>query len=480
MTGRVGRRALGGVFAVLGGTALLFGLVVLVVLLVTTVLQTGRLTAMHATAAAGISLSTRGLEVPGPAGSQFLAYATVAAVAAGSPAAELGLSRGDALVSVAGAAVGRPSEAWDVVRRAPGGRATSVPITWVPRMDRIVGSLTTSPVPGSPGQFRVVVASVSPGSPGEAGDLRPGDTLLAAHGIPISGTRQAWEAIVVAAREGNGAARLTVERGGEVLDLHLPVAAAAELPIVRDTFQAWWAFLTRLNEPRYPERAGLASALVGSLYVVLIMAVVAFPLGVMAAIYLEEYARRGALSDLIEIVVANLAGMPSALVGIIGLMVLARALGMGRSVLAGGMTLALLTLPVVIVAAREALRTVPPSLREAAASVGATPWQVIRHHVLPAALPGMLTGMILSLARALGDAASLLLLGAFLFVTYIPQGLGDSFTIVPLQIFDWATKPQDGFAEIAAAAIVVLVATLLVLDGVAIWLRGRYQRRWSG
>jgi len=219
---------------------------------------------------------------------------------------------------------------------------------------------------------------------------------------------------------------------------------------------------------------------VGSVYVVLVMALVAFPLGIAGAVYLEEYAPRRGFTRVIEVLVANLAGMPSAVVGIIGLEVFARALGAGRSVLAGGLTLAVLILPMVIVANREALRTVPPTLREAALAVGATRWETVRHHVLPYAFPGILTGTILAFSRALGEAAPLLLLGAFLFVTYVPQGLGDSFTVVPLQIFEWATRPQDGFATVAAAAIVILVSLLLVLNAGAIVLRNRFQRRWSG
>lgn len=471
---------MGASFAVLAGSSLLLGLLVLVVLLVTTLLRTGPLTAMHATASAGISLSLRSMEAVGLTGRQSVPYVTVAQVERGSPAAELGLARGDALVSVAGTEVGRPNEVWDAVGRAPGGRSTSIPIAWVPRMEQVLGRISAAPVPEKLGQFRIVVASVSPGSPSEAAGLRQGDVLLSAGEITVSGTRQAWEAIVVAAREGGGLVPLTVERDGEVLSLLLAAAVQDELPAVRDPARTWWSFLTRLDEPRYPEQAGLVSALVGSLYVVLIMALVAFPISVGAAIYLEEYARQGVLSELIQILVANLAGMPSAVVGIIGLVVLARTLGMGQTVLAGGMTLGLLVLPMAIVAAREALRAVPPSLREAAASVGATPWQVIRCHVLPSAFPGILTGMILSLSRAVGDAASLLLLGAFLFLTFIPRGLGDSFTVVPLQTFDWATKPQDGFDVIAAAGVLVLVTLSFLLNGVAIWLRGRFQQRWSG
>jgi len=209
------------------------------------------------------------------------------------------------------------------------------------------------------------------------------------------------------------------------------------------------------------------------------MALFAFPLGVGAAVYLEEYASQNWFTEVLQVLIANLAGMPSAVVGIFGLEIFARSWGLGRSVFAGGLTLALLVLPMTVVAAREALRTVPRWVREAAASVGATPWQVIRFHVLPYALPGIFTGIILALARALGEAAPLLLLGAFLYVTYVPQSLLDSFTIVPLQIFDWATKPQDGFAELAAAAILVLIAMHLLLNSIAIVLRNRYQRRWA-
>ncbi|MCX7843791.1 MAG: phosphate ABC transporter permease PstA [Candidatus Bipolaricaulota bacterium] len=209
------------------------------------------------------------------------------------------------------------------------------------------------------------------------------------------------------------------------------------------------------------------------------MAAVAFPLGIAAAIYLEEYARQTRFTAALEVLVASLAGLPSAVVGLLGLEIFARAMNLGRSILAGGFTLAVLVLPLVIIASREALRTVPRTLREAAFSVGATPWQTVRHHVLPYALPGILTGVVLSLSRALGEAAPLLFLGAFLYVTYVPQSLRDSFTVVPIQIFDWATRPQDGYAVVAACAILVLLGLVLLLNALAILLRARFQRRWA-
>ena len=167
-----------------------------------------------------------------------------------------------------------------------------------------------------------------------------------------------------------------------------------------DAWRAIWAFISNLNEPRYPEHAGLISAILGSFYVVLVMALVAFPLGIGAAVYLEEYASRNTLTEIIQVLIANLAGVPSVVYGIIGLEILARPGGLGRRILAGGISLALLSLPIMILASREALRTVPPWVREAAFSVGATRWQTVRHHVLPYALPGIFTGMILTLSRA--------------------------------------------------------------------------------
>ena len=237
-----------------------------------------------------------------------------------------------------------------------------------------------------------------------------------------------------------------------------------------------WAFLTSYPSRR-PEEAGILPALAGSLFVISLTALIAVPLGVSAAIYLEEYGGRGRVSRLIEINIANLAGVPSIIYGLLGLGLFVRIMGMGRSVLAGSSTLALLALPVIILATREALRAVPPSLREGSYALGATKWQTIWHQVLPAALPGILTGLILALSRAIGETAPLITIGALTYVPFVPNGIWSPFTVLPIQIFNWVSRPQAAFAENAAAGIVVLLGFLLVLNSVAIVLRDRLQAR---
>ena len=206
--------------------------------------------------------------------------------------------------------------------------------------------------------------------------------------------------------------------------------------------------------------------------VIALTAVLAVPVGVGAAVYLEEYGDRGWWTRLIEINVANLAGVPSVVYGLLGLGLFVRTLGFGRSVLAGAATLALLVLPVVVLSSREALRAVPPSLREASCALGATRWQTVRHQVLPAALPGMLTGTILALSRAIGEAAPLIAIGA---LACAPDGIRSPFTMLPIQVFDWVSRPEPAFIENAAAGIIVLLALLLAMNGLAAWLRDRYR-----
>ncbi len=231
------------------------------------------------------------------------------------------------------------------------------------------------------------------------------------------------------------------------------------------------------------EDAGVLPGLVGSLLLVSITAALAIPIGVGSAIFLEEYAREGRsawtsrLATLIEVNIANLAGVPSVIYGLLGLEVFVRALSMERSLMAGGCTLALLVLPVVITSTREALRTVPDTLREGAYALGATPWQVVRQVVLPMALPGILTGSILSVSRAMGETAPLVVVGALAFITFLPEGPGSPYTALPIQIFNWVSRPQAGFATNAAAAIVVLLVLLVVMNAGAILLRNRLQRR---
>lgn len=231
----------------------------------------------------------------------------------------------------------------------------------------------------------------------------------------------------------------------------------------------------------YPSRraavAGVLPALVGSLYLIVLTAMIALPLGIGAAIHLEEYSRRGRLSDLIEINIANLAGVPSIIYGLLGLGIFVRTLGMGRSLIAGACTMALLILPMLVIVTREALRTVPGSLREASYALGATRWQTMVGVVLPMAVPGIMTGAILSIARAIGETAPLLVVGALAYVTFLPDGLSSQFTVLPIQTFNWISRPQHAFAVNAAAAIVVLLGVMLTLNAIAIVLRNRSQRR---
>ncbi len=236
------------------------------------------------------------------------------------------------------------------------------------------------------------------------------------------------------------------------------------------------SFLTSFPS-RKPEQAGILSALAGTVYLMILTAVIAFPVGVGAAIYLEEYARRGWLSRLIELNIANLAGVPSIIYGLLGLELFVRTMRLERSLLAGALTMALLVLPIVIIASREALRAVPPSIREASFALGASRWQTIRNQVLPLAFPGMLTGLILAASRAIGEAAPLITIGALAYIAFLPDSPFAPFTVLPIQIFNWVSRPQKGFHENAAAAIIVLLVVLLLMNALAVWLRQRYQKR---
>jgi phosphate transport system permease protein len=228
---------------------------------------------------------------------------------------------------------------------------------------------------------------------------------------------------------------------------------------------------------RFAERSGIKPALYGSIWTLLLTAAVSFPLGVGTAIWLEEYAPNNAFTRLVQTNIANLAGVPSIVYGILGLAVFVRFAHMGRSVLAGACTLALLILPVLIIASQEAIKAVPNSIRLGAYALGATRWETIRHHVLPQALPGILTGTILSLSRAVGEAAPMILIGALAFVPFVPKGPLDEFTVIPIQIFTWVSKPQAGFQQVAAAGSIVLLIALLTLNAVAILLRNKYMKR---
>lgn len=237
------------------------------------------------------------------------------------------------------------------------------------------------------------------------------------------------------------------------------------------------AFLTSFPSVMFPEKAGIKSALWGTIWLIVITAGVSVPLGVGAAVYLEEYARKSRFTRFIQLNIANLAGVPSIVYGILGLAIFIRWLAMGRSVLAGGLTMTLLVLPVIIIAAQEALAAVPNSIRQAAYALGATRWQMVWYHVLPAALPGIATGVILALSRAIGEAAPLVMIGAQAYIAFVPRRLGDAFTALPIQIYNWCDQPQPEFHRLAAGAIIVLLAILLSINAVAIAIRGWQQRK---
>ena len=228
-----------------------------------------------------------------------------------------------------------------------------------------------------------------------------------------------------------------------------------------------------------PDQAGAQSAIMGTIWVVGMTALICIPLGIGAAVYLEEYADSFRwYNRMIELNIQNLAAVPSIVYGILGLGFIVRAAGFGQTVLAASLTLSLLVLPIMIISAREAIRAVPNSIRHAALALGATQWQAIRHQVLPGAIPGIATGSILALSRAIGEAAPLVLLGGLTFITFNPSGLNSQFTVLPIQIFNWISRPQEEFRVLAAAAIVVLLVILLVMNAAAIYLRNRYQRKW--
>lgn len=250
-----------------------------------------------------------------------------------------------------------------------------------------------------------------------------------------------------------------------------------------------WDFLTNFPS-RHAEKAGIVSAWVGTLCVMFVTALCAIPLGVAAGVYLEEYAPKNFITGFIELNIVNLAGIPSIIFGLMALGLFVYRFGFGHSILTAGLTLGLLVLPIVIVATREALRTIPSHIREAAAAVGATKWQVIQHHLLPYSTGGILTGVIISLSRAIGETAPLITIGALTFIAFLPtppvttefpfvsaQWLHDPFTVMPIQMFNWISRPQAKFHVNAAATGMILLAMTLIMNGVAIYIRHRFRKR---
>lgn len=236
-------------------------------------------------------------------------------------------------------------------------------------------------------------------------------------------------------------------------------------------------FLTNFAS-RKPEEAGIKAAIFGTLWIMAITAPVSIILGVGCAIYLEMYAKQNAFTRFIQTNISNLAGVPSIVFGLLGLTVFVRVLEMGRSVLAGGLTMALLILPIIVVAAQEALRSVPRELMEASYGMGASKWQTIQKVVLPAALPSIITGCILALSRAIGETAPLLVIGALSFVAFVPESIWSGFTVLPIQIYNWTSRPQAEFHDIAAAGIIVLLVILFIMNSIAVFIRNKFSKRY--
>lgn len=237
-----------------------------------------------------------------------------------------------------------------------------------------------------------------------------------------------------------------------------------------------WAFITDLPS-RKAEKSGIFTPLMGSVWVLVLTTLIAFPISVAAGVYLEEYAKKNRLSALLEINISNLAGVPSIIYGLLGLEVFVRIMNLGASVLAGALTLSLLILPIIIVATREAIKAVPNSIRDASYALGASKWQTIWNQVLPASSGGILTGVILALSRAVGETAPLIVVGALAYVPFAPQSPLDQFSVLPIQIFNWISRPQHGFVENAAAAIIILLLITFVMNGIAVYFRNKWQKK---
>jgi phosphate transport system permease protein len=256
------------------------------------------------------------------------------------------------------------------------------------------------------------------------------------------------------------------------------VLAVLLIDILRDGLGHLNAAFLNGYPSRFAGRSGIKPALYGSIWTLVLTALISFPIGVGTAIWLQEYAPANRFTSIIQMNIANLAGVPSIVYGILGLAMFVRFAHLGRSVLAGAFTLALLILPVLIIASQEAIKAVPNSIRLGAYALGATRWETIRYHVLPQALPGILTGTILSLSRAIGEAAPMIMIGALAFVPFVPRGPLDQFTVIPIQIFTWVSKPQTEFQQVAAAGSIVLLILLLSLNAIAIVMRNKYMRKY--
>jgi phosphate transport system permease protein len=237
-----------------------------------------------------------------------------------------------------------------------------------------------------------------------------------------------------------------------------------------------WQFLTSLPS-RKPEKAGIFISIFGSIWIMVLTALIAVPIGIASGIFLEEYGKKNRFASFIEVNISNLAGVPSIIYGLLALEIFVHILGLGKSLLAGSLTLSLLILPIIIVSTREAIKAVPRSIREASYALGGTKWQTIKHQVLPASAGGLVTGVILAVSRAIGESAPLIVIGAMLYVTNIPTSPMSDFTVMPIQIFNWLSRPQKGFIIDATAAIIVLLLITFMMNGIAIYLRNKWQKK---
>jgi len=382
-----------------------------------------------------------------------------------------------AIVQVSDVRPTEPEDIWELIAEQESSQF-ALPVYWVPHSKYYFGNLELVRTDVR-GIYDTRISNMPENSIAVDAGFQVGDILLSVDGYKINGPANAYDAIAFASKEAiTNEVLFSVDRDGEILEIPLRTKYSREIQFNRSVQYSIWDFLTTVSAAAFAERGGLLAAMMGTVMVLVIMMLFAFPLGAMAAVYLEEYATKNLFTDALQILIANLAGIPSVAYGLIALAVFARFLGLGSSILSGGLTLGLVILPIMIIAAREALRAIPPSIREAAYGVGATRWQVIRHQVLPNSLPGIFTGMILSLAQAIGEVAPLLMLGATIFITQIPESFMDRFTVIPMQIFKWALRPQSGFDHLAAAAIILLLLIMILLNLFAIWLRRRFQKTW--
>lgn len=484
------RERIGKLFQSLTFLSVLIGLLALGALLVNVMTNGHLIEAMHSFAQTQqVTLSLR----PASLDENPVTYARVAKELTENTA----LKRGDAIIGFMGAKMSRPGDIWEHLLQASGLDLDQAELHYIPNPDALFGDLST--VRTDEGR-KAVLEELLPNSPASDAGLQVGDVVIAVAGVAVERANHVHDQILIhkLTDDNFDPVELTIDRQGEIFTVSLDAVQTITNRYEKNMLAALWFFVTHFDS-RYPEISGMVSALVGSVMVIFLTALFALPLGVAAAIYLEEYAKKGLISNFINVNISNLAGVPSVVYGIIGLELFARAQvvnettgfinqltssqipeieGFGRSILAGSLTLALLVLPIIIINAREALKAVPQSMREAAFGVGATRWQVVRHHVLPYALPGVFTGVILAISRAIGETAPLILLGAFVYVPFLPESIFSVFTVMPIQIWNWTGQPQDGMENLAAAAIFVLLFIMLLLNATAIFLRNRFQMRW--